>query len=202
MSSQQQPTSSTFYRVCCNFWDRVLFQFFRSRFVLFPQPLHDTLLTTDFLGVSVIYRQSPFTPPPFPGLCVVHTLQKGFLLSSVRGRHVWPLRFQPRPPPVFHGFAGVSGRREALPSRRVCLTRRLGQLPFRLLLLDFCCVWVLVTQYILQIIFTGDSGFVASVPQVKGLASSKALPLHTFILNFVLGLFSPIVFYFVFFLLM
>jgi len=78
VSSQQQPTSSTFHRVYCNFLDRVLFQFFRSRFMLFPRPLHDTLLTTGFLGVSVIYRQSPFTPPPFPGSCVVHTLQRVF----------------------------------------------------------------------------------------------------------------------------
>jgi hypothetical protein len=63
-------------------------------------------------------------------------------------------------------------------------------------------VWVLVTQYTLQITFTGDPGFVVSVPQAKGPASSEALPPRTFILSFVLGLPSSIMFYFVFFFLM
>jgi hypothetical protein len=63
-------------------------------------------------------------------------------------------------------------------------------------------VWVLVTQYTLQITFNGDPGFVASVPRAKGSASSEALLPRTFVLSFVLGLPSPIMFYFVFFLLM
>jgi hypothetical protein len=78
VSSQQQPLSSTFHRVYCNFLDRVLFQFFRFRSMLFPQPLHETLLTTGFIGVSVIHQQSPFTPPPSIRPCVAHTLQRVF----------------------------------------------------------------------------------------------------------------------------
>jgi hypothetical protein len=78
VSSQQQPLFSTFHRVYCNFWDRDLFQFFCSRSMLFPQPLHDTLLTTGFIGVSVTHQQSPFTPSPFIRPCVAHTLQRIF----------------------------------------------------------------------------------------------------------------------------
>jgi hypothetical protein len=43
---------------------------------------------------------------------------------------------------------------------------------------------------------------VVSVPQAKWPASSEALPPCTFVLRFVLGLPSPFVFYFVFYLLM
>jgi hypothetical protein len=60
------------------------------------------------------------------------------------------------------------------------------------------CVWVLVTQYTCQITFIGDPGFVASMPQVNGPASSKALPLHNFVLIFIFGLPRPYsVFYFI-----
>jgi hypothetical protein len=44
------------------------------------------------------------------------------------------------------------------------------------------CGWVIVTQYTCQITFTSNPDFVASVSRVKGPASSKALPLHTFII--------------------
>jgi len=51
---------------------------------------------------------------------------------------------------------------------------------------SYFCVWVIVTQYICQITFNSDPGFVASMPQGKGLVSSKALPPRSYIhsLNF------------------
>jgi hypothetical protein len=50
------------------------------------------------------------------------------------------------------------------------------------------CGGVIVTQYICQITFTGDSDFVASLPRVKGLAFSKALFPRTFIRSLIFGL--------------
>jgi hypothetical protein len=63
--------------------------------------------------------------------------------------------------------------------------------PFPLIYL--CCygVWVLVTQYTFEIIFTGDPDFVASVPRANEPASSEALPPRTFILSFNFGLPRP-----------
>jgi len=48
-----------------------------------------------------------------------------------------------------------------------------------------------MTQYTYDITFIGDPGFVASVPRVKGPASSKALPPRTFVLSLLFGLPMP-----------
>jgi hypothetical protein len=55
-------------------------------------------------------------------------------------------------------------------------------------------VWVLVAQYTPNITFTGDPGFVTSVPQTIGPASSEALSPRTFVLSFNFGLSSPSIF--------
>jgi len=60
-------------------------------------------------------------------------------------------------------------------------------------------VWVHVTQYTCEITFNGDPDFVASVPRVKGPASSEALPPRTYVLSLIFGLPIPCcicVFYF------
>jgi hypothetical protein len=218
--------SSTFHCVYCSFWDRVLFQFFCSRSMLFPQPLHDTLLTTRFIGVSVIYQQSPFPPPPSPRPCVVHTLQRVFCsLRRVDAMFGLPA-FNHDLQRCFMALpAFLAAERLSLGGACVSRAVRDGShtafcfwisVVFAFVFLFFWAylfyfphvhprnrgVWVLVTQYTLQITFNGNPGFVASVPRTKGPASSEALPLHNFILSFVLGLPSPIMFYFVFFLLM
>lgn len=226
VSSQQQPISSTFHRVICNFWDRVLFQVFRSRSMLFPQPLHDTLLTTGFIGVSVIHQQSPFTPPPSIRPCVAHTLQSGFCsLRCVLTTFGLPT-FNHDFHRCFMGLpAFLDAKRLSLGGACVSRAVREGShtaccfwisVVFVYVFLFFWAylfyflhghpcnrsVWVFVTQYTTQITFNGDPGFVASVPRVKGPASSEVLLPRTFILNFIFGLPSPILFYFVFDLLM
>jgi hypothetical protein len=131
--------SSTFHRVYCNFWDRVLFQFFHSRSMLFPQPLHDTLLTTGSIGVSVIHQQSPFTPPPSIRPCVAHTLQRVFCSL----RRVDAMFGLPTFNHDFHRcFMDLSAclAAERLSLGGACLTRLQGRFPHRLLLLDLCCV--------------------------------------------------------------
>jgi hypothetical protein len=194
--------------------------------MLFPQPLHDTLLTTGFIGVSIIHLQSPFTPPPSPGPCVVHTLQRVFC-SLQRMDAMFGL------PAFNHDLhrclmdlpAFLAAERLSLGGACVSRAVREGShtafyfwisVVFVFVFLFFWAylfyfpyvhpcnrgVWVLVTQYTLQITFNGDPGFVASVPRAKGSASSEALLPRTFVLSFVLGLPSPIMFYFVFFLLM
>lgn len=56
-----------------------------------------------------------------------------------------------------------------------------------------------MTQYTFEITFTGDPGFVASVPQANGPASSEALLLRTFVLSFNFGLPRPSFSVFLFF---
>jgi hypothetical protein len=133
VSSQQQPMSSPFHCVYCNFWDRVLFQFFRSRSMLFPRPLHDTLLTTGFIGVSVIHQQSSFPPLPSPRPSVVHTLQRVFC-SLRRVDAMFGL-------PTFN-YYDLHRCFMNLPAFLAAERLFLGQerLPHRLLLLNFCYV--------------------------------------------------------------
>jgi hypothetical protein len=194
--------------------------------MIFPQLLHDTLLTTGFIGVSVFYQLSPFTPPPSIRPCVAHTLQSSF--GSLR--RVMATFGLPTFNHDFHRcFMGLpvflAAERLSLGGACVSRTVRDGSHTacclwiyvvfvyvflsfwaylFSFLYVHLCnrCVWVFVTQYTTQITFNGDPGFVASVPRAKGPASSEALPPRTFILSFVFGLPSPILYYFVFDLLM
>lgn len=190
--------------------------------MLFPQPLHDTLLTTGFIGVFVIHQQSPFTPLPSIRSRVAHTLQRVFC-SLRRVDVMFSL-------PTFNHdlhwcFMGLSAFlvAEWLSLGGAWDTRAVSEgshfalcfwisVVFVFVFLFFwaflcyfphvypCnwCVCVIVTQYTTQITLSGDPDFVAFVPRAKGPASSKVLSPHTFILSFVLGLPSPITFYFVF----
>jgi hypothetical protein len=56
---------------------------------------------------------------------------------------------------------------------------------------QFTHVLVLVTQYTCEITFNGDPDFVASVPQTKGPAFSKALSPHAFVSSLYFGLSKP-----------
>jgi hypothetical protein len=57
-------------------------------------------------------------------------------------------------------------------------------------------VWILVTQCTPNITFTGDPGFVVSVPQTIEPASSEALSPRIFILSFNFELSNPSIFSF------
>jgi hypothetical protein len=166
--------SSAFHRVFCNFWQGVLFQFFGSRSTLFRQQLQDTRLTTEFTGVSGFHRRSFFPQPTSAPPRVAHTLQRALCSPSLPTSPLDRLRcFWATP---------ANPADESSPPVYPCFS-----------------VWVLVIQYTCEITFNGDPGFVASVPRVKGLASSEALPPRTYVLSLIFGLPIPCcicVFYF------
>jgi hypothetical protein len=119
-------------------------------------------------------------------------------------RRFWPLRGFPLEARVSHAPSGKVPTPPSASGSLLCLFLFFWAYLFYFLHGHPCNqgVWVLMTQYTLQITFNGDLGFVASVSRAKGLAFLEALPPRTFVFRFVLGLPSPFVFYFVFYLLM
>jgi len=58
--TQSSPVSTLFlYRVFCDFWLRCWVEIFGSRSTLFRPILHDTRLTSGFIGIFRFYRWSP-----------------------------------------------------------------------------------------------------------------------------------------------
>jgi hypothetical protein len=216
--------SSPFHRVFCNFWQGVLFQFFRSRSTLLRKQLQDTRLTTEFPSVSGFHRRSFFPQPASAPPRVAHTLQRAlcspprvyatFALPTSpldRVRWFWATPANPADERLLLG--GACSPRAVMDGSHPAFlwTATVGLIVFVLLFFwayllypsppVYPCfsVWVLVTQYTCEITFNGDPDFVASVPRVKGPASSEALPPRTYILSLIFGLPIPCcicVFYF------
>jgi hypothetical protein len=181
--------------------------------------LLDTLLTNGFSGVPGFHRWSPVPPPPPPPQRVACTLQSVFrsgrrvttLFAPTASHHFGHRWFRMKPAFPVAERSPLGG---ACPSRAVtaagshCSSSKRTSAAVTVCVLIFLlfwayllypspsvypcnCVWVLVTQYTCYITFTGDPGFVASVPRTNGPASSEALPPRTFILSFQFGLSKP-----------
>jgi len=207
---------SPFHRVPCFFWIGVWFCFFGFRSTRLLPLVQDMTLSNGFLGFSGVRRWSPSSSPPSGCRPVSPTRPRASMLnrrmmhppaSSIFSCYLPRLNLTKLGLPVD----------ERLSLGSACFSRATqdGSHPsstrFSASVVYFCfmffwafvlspfphvypCyygVWVLVTQYTFEITFTGDSGFVASVPRANGPASSEALPPRTFVLSFNFGLPRP-----------
>jgi hypothetical protein len=210
--------SSIFHRVFCNYWLGVSFQVFGFRSTLLQKQLQDTHLTNGLTGVSGFHRRLSFPPPAFAPPRVAHTLQRALcFLQRVGAMFVLPIFHLDRLQCFWASPANPAAERPPLggawTSRAVTdvsHSSSINRTSAVFAVFVFVClfywayllyssppvypcfsVWVIVTQYTCEITFNGDPDFLASVPQIKGPASSEALPSRTFILILYFGLPKP-----------
>jgi hypothetical protein len=198
------------HRALCNFWKGFTIEIFGSRSTLLLRFLQDTLLTNWCSGVPGFHRRSLFFPPPSAQQRVAYTRQRVLRSrrlvattsapsASQRLGHQW---FRVKPafpnaerPPVCGAWTSHAVKEGSHP---FSFNRTSDAFVFVLLFFwayllfssphVYPCFdnWVLVTQFTCDITFTGDPGFVASVPRVNRPSSSEVLPPRTFVhsLNF------------------
>jgi hypothetical protein len=225
LSSNQQACTRLFIHHVYGFlrfgvWNRFLD--FRSTHL---HPLsQDMLLSNGFAGVPGVRRWSSPSPPSHGRWRVLSTRQKAhglnrrvelltapsstFRINPGWFRPILPLPIAERPSLGGAWFSRASWDGSHTASSAifaaavfvfVCLFFWAFLLYPSLPVYPYFGVWVFVTQCTYEIIFNGDPGFVASVPQANGPASSEALPPRTFIHSLYFGLPKPFctcVFYF------